>query len=795
MQTRLTKRVFRAILNNEPLLSSQCRNRSLHTVRPYRLRRAANNPIYIQRRGLFAFNITPPNDPPPATLPSEVGLKPMRDLVRSLTDQSRGPGNDVLAKAFQDFFETRAGEPGVITHFQARLLSTTWKHLHTHEEELEPEDWQRVFGTESLDNVLFVLSEATCLPEAREVVRKVARYVFLHLCEDHGSGRNQISRLALLAYINIQALNSNPEEARHTVEKFWFRLRKTKPSPWLTVMRGFAIEGDKRQIRRIAEKLDEDGTNFDPSSQEELVHLLIAQNLLPATKAVYECPLSEGQEPNISTKAAIIRHAILTSDTAGVEPVYESLLSAPIPETIGTRLLWAAAHGKNASDIEKDVEVLATNDPKVMASLTISCVNDLMQYANSIENPSLASGFQELARVWGLVPDSQTQLLHLESHIQAGNISEALQYLGELEDLDVTAPENLHLMNKLIKMFCFSGQDDITYDRVSSFLDPLFDNNVRLESDALAALTHLLLYRHDWAGVSELLRPRLGLYDSEERTKVRNALVNFILDTNQDSKHAWDSYGLLQVAFPETGVGKRTEIMTSFYKRGRSDLAFLIFGHMRQAENFSQRPKPDTYARCFQGIAWTQDSKHVGLVHNMLKLDTEVDLNTRLLNWLMLAYAECDKPEKSMSIFRDILQSEEGPSHRTISFFFKVCEKHHNGTHEAIKMMEKLKVLDVTVDRRLYMAYVEALAAQCEFDLATEALDTMNEVTGYEPTFTSIGLLYNAIPYQYWKDEVENWAKEKYPDLWAQLEGLERTEHEEGQKFELPGSEWLNRYV
>lgn len=48
-----------------------------------------------------------------------------------------------------------------------------------------------------------------------------------------------------------------------------------------------------------------------------------------------------------------------------------------------------------------------------------------------------------------------------------------------------------------------------------------------------------------------------------------------------------------------------------------------------------------------------------------------------------------------------------------------------------------------------------------------------------------IGRLYNAIPYQYWKDEVEKWAKAHYPEQWTQLEKVERTDHEEGFKFEL----------
>jgi hypothetical protein len=100
----------------------------------------------------------------------------------------------------------------------------------------------------------------------------------------------------------------------------------------------------------------------------------------------------------------------------------------------------------------------------------------------------------------------------------------------------------------------------------------------------------------------------------------------------------------------------------------------------------------------------------------------------------MMAYAACEMPEKSMEIFRQILQSEEGPCHKTITIFFKVCEKHHNGAQEAIKMMGKVKKLEITANRPLYSAYMEALAAQCEFDLAVEAINNMEAEIGLPPT-------------------------------------------------------------
>ncbi|EAW13804.1 putative mitochondrial respiratory complex I chaperone (Cia84) [Aspergillus clavatus NRRL 1] len=799
MQSHLTRRVFRAILNNELLSFSRCRNRLLYTARHHRTRRLdVINPYNAQRRSLFAFSMAPPaNTPQPSTLPSEAGLKPMRDLKRALSDKSRGPAHGVLAKAFHDFFVARAETWEVITGYQAQLLSMTWKYLRSHEGELEPEDWQVMYSTENLENMLFVLSEAKCLPESRDAVLKVARFAFLELCADHGYGTNHISRPALSAYINFQALNGNPEEARHVVEKFWSKLRKTKPSPWLAVMRGFAMNDDKNQLRwTTKKKLDELGIAFDRESHEELVKVLIEQDLLSAVKIMYECPISGDQEPTLTTKEAVVKYALLKSEASWAQPIVESVKQEPISGTVGIILLWAAAHGKDGPEIFAMVQEWMSKSPEVKQSLAIAHVNNLMEYANSIKNSQLSAEFYALASQWSLQPDIQTRLLRLESDILSGDVNQTLKSVEEVQDIGSFTLENLPLMNRLLTMLCLLGQDDALYDRVSTFLDPLFENNVRLEAETLAAMTHMLLYRHDWQAVSDLLRPRLGSYDSEERTKIRQALTAYIMDADQDSADAWEAYGLLQVAFPETGVGMRTDIMTSFFRQNRGDLAVLVFGHMRQAEDFTRRPKPDTYARCFQGIAQMQDAKNLELVHNMLKLDVEVDLNTRLLNELMIAYAACDMPDKSMEIFRGILQSEEGPSQKTIWAFFKMCEKHHHGAREAMRMMDKVKLLEIELDRRLYMAYVEALAAQCEFDLATEAVTKMHEEIGCHPTrdskaniaYRRIGRLYNSIPYQFWKDEVEKWAKVNYSEQWAQLEQLERTDHEEGFKFELGSS-------
>ncbi|CAG8144015.1 unnamed protein product [Penicillium salamii] len=785
MQSHLTRRVFRALINNEPLRFSQCqRTRLMHTITPMRVRSNMPSLSYTSRRNLFAFTMGQDPDRRPSTLPSEKGLQPMADLLRSLKDRSRAPPSYLLAKAFQTFFTTRLETPGVITHFHARTLIVTWKHLRALQDDLDEQDWQNIFSTENLEKILQVLSECECVPEAREAVVRLARFAYQELNLDHGFGPNKISRPALSLYINILAMNGNPEDARHTVLKFWSSMSKSKPSPWLTVLKGFAMNNDLRQVRKVVDEWGVHGNTFDQQSHQEIIEFLIEHNQLNAVQLVYACPIAGGMQPSLATKKAVIEYCILKSNADAATEVFDSIHNEPSGDIAGISLLWGAAMGDNASALAQKVESWNLKTPGLNDSISIDLVNKLLQYANAKQTPQLASDFMSLVGQWGLTPNHQTHMLQLESRIQAGDVEQTLRLLEDNVDSASLAGNHLPLANKLITMLCRSDERDDLFHKISSLLDPLFEDNVRLEPETVAALTHLLLYRNDLDAVSELLRPRLGTYEDNQKAPVRDAVTSFILDMSQSDTDAWNVYEFLKVAFPYTGVAIRTKIMSAFFERKRSDLAVLVFGHMRQADEISRRPKPDTYARCFQGLARTADATNLKLVHNMLKLDIEVDLNTRILNGLMMAYAACEMPEQSMAIFRQILQSDEGPSQKTITLFFKACEKHHNGAQEAMKLMAKVKKLEITLDRPLYSAYMEALAAQCEFELATDAINNMQSEIGLPPTSNTIGLFYNAIPYQYWKDEVEKWASEKYPEHWQHLLTMNRTEHEEGPKFD-----------
>ena len=756
MQSHLTRRVIRAIVNNEPVRFPHCRARSLHTPRTFpRIRRVPTDKHDDSRMFRSVLGFSPPSPQSPQqqdTLSPEAGLKPMAELVKALQHRSLPPKLPVLCQAFRDFFEARVGPPGVITAFHARLLGRTWYHLIRNHAKLGDENWSKVFAPDFLQSVLYVLSETPILLEAHKPVQELARNVYSQLMDDPMTDREKIPRQASLAYIRIMSITGFPEEAQRVVTTLWERLRRSKPSPWQEVMKGYAFKGDNSGLQQALQTARQYDYVFDPVLQEKLVLALQQEDAPDAAEVVFKCPLLEGQEPTVQTKLAMAKMAIMRQDLEAAREVIQSLPPTPTPQTRDISLLWeAASRGSTAADLAKTLDEWATRNPAVRKGLTISCVNDLMAYANAVNDPQRVSDYASLTATWDLQPDTQTIMaLELEARMHASDIDGVVKALQLLHERDALGEIPLPLTNQLITMLCLAEQTDTIFEQISNLLDPLVDNDVRLEPETAGALTLLLLRRGDFEGVSQFLRPRLGSYGAAERKPIIKRMLKFITDRSQTDDAVWNAYELLQVAFPEIDQRTRTAIMNVFFERGRVDRACTVFTHMRKSLAFPQRPTEETYMWCFLGIARagfeSPDSTpaaegninnnndddvvedlghHLQSILNLLRLDLEVEPTTRLRNALMLALAACDRTDEAMEVFWEILRSEEGPSERTIPVFFRVCERHPTGDADARKMMDKVRVLDIPATKQVHVAYARVFAARGDTKGAIQALGKM----------------------------------------------------------------------
>ncbi len=121
------------------------------------------------------------------------------------------------------------------------------------------------------------------------------------------------------------------------------------------------------------------------------------------------------------------------------------------------------------------------------------------------------------------------------------------------------------------------------------------------------------------------------------------------------------------------------------------------------------------------------------MVHNMLKMDTTVQLDTRLYNALMMAYASCEDPATAIEFWRDITNSTEGPSYNSLAIVFWACELQPYGDRAARQIWQKVQRMDLEVPPNVFWAYCGAIAGSGHVEEVMRLIRGMEGSVGFGP--------------------------------------------------------------
>jgi hypothetical protein len=173
--------------------------------------------------------------------------------------------------------------------------------------------------------------------------------------------------------------------------------------------------------------------------------------------------------------------------------------------------------------------------------------------------------------------------------------------------------------------------------------------------------------------------------------------------------------------------------MNEFFSRNRSDMACHVFFHMRNHVSPTHTATRDVYIAAFTGFARCQDAESLELAHNQLKLDLNVEMDTQLRNALMLAYAATGENRKALGFWREICESREGPSYNSLAIAFRATEGTHAGGEHARAIWKRLREQDVEIDKRIWTAYLCAVARNHNHDEALQLVESVEEDWGWRP--------------------------------------------------------------
>ncbi|KAJ8107197.1 hypothetical protein ONZ43_g6810 [Nemania bipapillata] len=555
----------------------------------------------------------------------------------------------------------------------------------------------------------------------------------------------------------------------------------------LPIIEGLAREGEEQALREIVRESIKAGVPYDVSIHSVMTSFFAQRDNFEEVKFWWTRPIRKGLYPAPHTYYEVLQFALRNDQKEWAMGIYEELIAqVESGAFVDSKPCWDVSFqfaflllGKGIDELEHmfNVALERTKDnPK--ARPNIGSINSLLRCAIDKDDPYMAERFISLSKKLGFKPDLTTYILQLEYRLRAKDDNGAFATYQALRNLETSSKEReLPALNKLIRALCVRSRPD--YEKILDVTSYLEQRHVTLEPETVVSLCMAFLKNDETYEVIDTLSLHTAHYSIAERQMVRKSFVDYCLDKKNSTARVWDAYALLRQFFPEVENEDRVAIMDAFFDRRRPDMACHVFGHMRSHDNIGHRPTLETYVRCLEGIGRCPDSESLKIIHNMAKMDTTIQLNTKLYNALMIGYIACDAAHRALDFWKEITTSPEGPTYASLEIVFRAYEVQPYGDAPAKELWAKMMKMEVDVPENVYTAYITTLAAHSHVQDVKTLLDDCDTIIGKRPDSLTFGYVYNALPCKEMKDDFESWSQHEYPTHWKALTQKRRRRKDE----------------
>ncbi|KXL47839.1 hypothetical protein M433DRAFT_63732 [Acidomyces richmondensis BFW] len=807
MPSQLTREVFRRLLASEPIVHRGCLRRHSYRNAPLALgRRGTSNPHngpvfprHDQRRSFFNFSLFKRSGRElidPSMLP---GMEKMMELEKMQRMRTRLPSPEAVAEAFAQFVDAKFRSSRYVEDNEAALSLRSLRYIYS-------DQLAGIPGTGGRP----LVSSTTFDRAAQILLRRPEKVSPAHLewaefSFTHSKAFNLQSRDLLLDWeksFNEEIAKTEPttnptpdleEVYSYEVANGSQKLNRVTPfrghfiDAWSSLLMNFAELKDSAGVQQTLQLLYDRGLAKDSVIQRTMIKLSIDQGNTDDIRRFWNqwrhskaeiCAsskdVSKFVDEDTETIQILLKWCICARNFEfGHEIVKEITQKNPPKGFWDAIFVWAAATGKGVDEINRMFTVMehsnaAIADESEWRRPDTTTINALVEFAISKKDPYQAERFISLGRERGIEPNARTYVLQMDYRLDVGDTDGALIAYKNLQDLDVSSDEHVATVNKLIVSLCSSKRHD--FDTIMNVAADLSNRKSRFEPLTVSTLALLHLDRDEIHDVIDLLNTHAFHFSSAERVAICDRLVSYCLEPETPTSRAWDTYIIIHRIFDELSRESRTNLMSSFFKRERPDMAVHVFNHMRAHSHAAIIPTVDTYVTAFLGCAKLNDIESLEVLHNQLKLDYNIDINTYLRNALIIAYTACEKPFKGLTFWDDIVASREGPSYNSVHIAMRACERAYLGDLKAKEIWNKLRKMNIELDGTMWASYVAAIAGNGNVRAAIRILEVAEENGEVEVDEFVVGSLFMAAPGMLKQSEVEKWAKETHPEIWDKLE-------------------------
>lgn len=468
-----------------------------------------------------------------------------------------------------------------------------------------------------------------------------------------------------------------------------------------------------------------------------MVEFFAGRDRVAETKHWFSKPIDQGGI-QVQVYRSIASFAMRNSLQEWAMPLFVELGQSQPKKKYWDVLLQAILlTGKSLAELETMMSHMVDRNGEL--SPDVHTINGLLRVAVEKQDLALGEEILTLSAQRGISPNGETYLIALSLRLGSNDLVTAKGAYQQVRHLEPWSNESKPELfdefrqsaNKYLVALCSQTSPD--FKLILAVLESTEEDQIRLEPETVASLCLGFLENDQHFEVMDILSAHSFMYSEGEREVIQNAFVTFCLDSSTSTSRAWGGYQLLHQFFQDTSFELRVKLLGAFFERKRPDMASHVFGHMRAHRNKSYHPTIDTYIQCLEGFSQHPDTEGLDMVHNMLKMDTAAQPNTKLYTALMLAHTGCDRPLAALDYWNEITQSREGPSYASLEAVFWTLERKPGGCKKAREVWERIERMDLEVPPRVYNAYIGAIAGSGNEKEVRSLILNMASCVGSEP--------------------------------------------------------------
>ena len=566
------------------------------------------------------------------------------------------------------------------------------------------------------------------------------------------SETSKTPKLPLKCIRLLSAFGATAEARDLAVKTFPFdptttkRRRQGALAAWERVLDGFVREQNLTEMIKTGDMLQSLAIPVTQNMHASLVHLFAGMKDLERAMFWYsQTPVNSCGDTSVSplgsTSSDMLKACALTGNVSFGQQIVAAILQHDMPDKASwdAIFVWSAAMGKGADEVERMMNVLVRRNDEAreknpdipVIRPDVDTINALVEFSISRQDPYTAERYITLGEKRNILPNEKTFAMQIQYRISVGDLDGARAAYFNLQGDFSGSEYSVAVINQLIQALCTSKQHH--FDELMAMVDDLLERKAGFAPETVAALTLLHLRRAEIHDAMDLLQVHAHQYSPVQRKLIQKALLAFILDGETSTSDAWDGYQILRNVFIEASREDRVIVMKQFFARNRSDMACHVFFHMRNHISDARSADRDVYIAAFTGFARCADAESLELANNQLKLDLRVDLDTKLRNALMMAYAATGENQKALQYWREICESREGPTYNSIAIAFRSCEGINWGGEHAKSIWRRLQEQDVEIDKSIWTAYMCAIARNHNHKEALALIESVEEEYGFTP--------------------------------------------------------------